>query len=482
MKNRSFFLVVILMTVFIKMNGQDPNLINSLARHVEILASDSLSGRGCRTPEKQMSVDYITGEFIKAGFAPLDGSYIHTFILGGEIEGKNIAGLIEGSDPGLKNEYIVIGAHYDHLGWKMKDSVKVVYNGADDNASGVATIIEVGKQLMALKSELKRSVIIIAFDGEESGLLGSTAFANDTIIDISKVKVMFSFDMVGMYSTNHGINMYGLKSIQGGENFIAEAVTGESVKIKGTKNIIENRTDTWSFGVKNIPAVYVSTGLDSPYHKPEDDSDLLDYQGMAEVVNAMTAVVKILAERDDVETDKRFIARAINPNSWVGLSITAGSSHFEFDDQFYRGKSMLAISTGLVSQFKLSKYFMLQPLVTCDMAGSQTEEGKLSLFSVSPQVNILLTTPTTRLNGPISYIYAGAFYRYNFAGITGFSSYDFEDKYCRNDSGINIGFGMQFMKIQVNYFMKYGLHKINLTETNGSIYSRSSGISITKFF
>jgi hypothetical protein len=118
----------------------------------------------------------------------------------------NVVGLLEGHDKLLRNEYIVVGAHYDHLGFggqgsgsRMPDTI-AIHNGADDNASGTALVMDLAKKLSAQKKKLKRSVIFIAFSGEEMGLLGSKYFVNHPLVDIKKIKAMFNFDMVGRYN------------------------------------------------------------------------------------------------------------------------------------------------------------------------------------------------------------------------------------------------------------------------------------------
>ena len=165
--------------ITLSLSAQDTVLVSSLRKHVAILASDSLSGRAFGFPEKQLAIEYITNQFSSAGFEAWSNDYIQSFQQFNDLylgEGKNIIGLVEGSDPVLKDEFIILGAHYDHMGWKLENGEKVVFNGADDNASGVASIIEIGKILMTKRGELKRSVIIAAFDAEEAGLIGSRMF------------------------------------------------------------------------------------------------------------------------------------------------------------------------------------------------------------------------------------------------------------------------------------------------------------------
>ena len=161
---------------------------DSLSKHVYFLASDTLEGRSPGTKGCLMAANYIAEEFIKLGINPLGDDFFHHFMFrtgANSIEAKNILGVIEGNDPLLKYEYIVLGAHYDHIGYYFEhhsEKQKVVFNGADDNASGVATIIEIARQLKQNKL-LKRSIIIAAWDAEESGLKGSTQFVADSLIN-----------------------------------------------------------------------------------------------------------------------------------------------------------------------------------------------------------------------------------------------------------------------------------------------------------
>ena len=130
---------------------------NMLKDHVYYLASDSLMGRGFGTEGGRMAAKYITDKFKEVGLTPWQGQYLHSFISSSmmlKTEGANIIGWVEGNDPVLKNEYIVLGAHYDHVAYKIVNGEKVVYNGADDNASGVASIIEIGRWLVLNRDRL----------------------------------------------------------------------------------------------------------------------------------------------------------------------------------------------------------------------------------------------------------------------------------------------------------------------------------------
>lgn len=465
--------------------AQDLVLEKSLKQHVSVLASDSLGGRGFGFPEKAMAVDYITGQYSSAGFKPLDEDYINSFEIRSGltlVEGKNIIGIIEGTDPVLKNEYILLGAHYDHLGWKKVNGNKVVYNGADDNASGVASIIEAGKILFAKKNELKRSVIIAAFDGEEAGLFGSKTFVSDSVIDLSKIKTVFSLDMVGMAAKNKGVELNGIKSIKDGELFAKQMTRNKPIPLKKTKNAIDMQTDTWYFGTIGIPAIHIFTGTVSPYHKPEDDSNLLDYQGMSSIVDLTCALVSDLANRDKVEANQRFINHSINPKFSIGLMANTGNSYHYFKEAFYDSKSVFTVETGIVAQARITKGIWFQPAVTWELSGSNTDAGMLRMHSLNPQADLLITINKPETGYPSLFFSAGGFYRFNFAATESGSSIDLTTKYYKTEPGIKFGLGMQYKKLQMNFGYKYGLTKINKVDTDGDVFTRGTYYSWTRYF
>jgi|WetSurMetagenome_2_1015567.scaffolds.fasta_scaffold29274_4 aminopeptidase YwaD len=465
--------------------AQDQMTENSLRQHVSILASDSLGGRAFGFPEKALAIDYITGQYSAAGFSPMDNSYIHSFISKSGltlVEGKNIIGIIEGTDPVLKNEYILLGAHYDHLGWKTINKTKVVYNGADDNASGVASIIEAGKFLQSKRNELKRSVIIAAFDGEEAGLLGSQAFVHDSVIDLSKIKAVFSLDMVGMSAKNKGVELNGIKSIIDGESLAKQMTENRSIPLRKTKNVIEMQTDTWYFGMKGIPAIHVFTGTVSPYHKPQDDSNLLDYQGMSRIVDLTCDLVTDLANRDNIEANNRFINHCINPRFSIGLMANAGNSHHYFREAFYDAKSVFSCEAGVIAQARITKGIWVQPAVTWEIGGSNTDAGTMRMQSLNPQSDLLVILNKPEPGNPSMFIITGAFYRFNFVATEAGTSFDLTKKYYKTEPGIKLGFGTQFKKFQMSFGYKYGIKKINVVDTNGDVFTSGTYFSWTRFF
>jgi len=202
---------------------------------------------------------------------------------------ENVVGMIEGSDPILKNEYIVVGGHYDHLGFggpgsgsRMPDTV-AIHNGADDNASGAVMVIELAGKLAPEKNRLKRSIIFISFSGEEMGLLGSKYFTDHSPVDMKKIKTMFNFDMVGRFDKE--------------KNAISISGTGTSLEADSIIRIYEKKlpftvthspdgygpSDHASFYASNIPVFFFTTGSHMDYHTPFDRAEKLDYQKEKEI-------------------------------------------------------------------------------------------------------------------------------------------------------------------------------------------------------
>lgn len=195
----------------------------------------------------------------------------------------NVIGMIEGKDPALKDEYIVVGAHYDHLGFggqgsgsRMPDTVAVHY-GADDNASGTAMVIEMAGKLKSIQKDLKRSIILVAFTGEEMGLLGSRYFADHSPVDMKKIKAMFNFDMIGRFDKSKGDISVG------GTGTSAEADSIVKIYEKGLPFTVTHSPDGYgpsdhaSFYTSNIPVFYFTTGAHTDYHTPFDQASKLDY-------------------------------------------------------------------------------------------------------------------------------------------------------------------------------------------------------------
>jgi aminopeptidase YwaD len=457
------------------------------------LASDSYLGRGFGSEGGEMARAYIIKQFRDAGIQPFLDGYLHTFahrqgIL--NITGHNLVGIVEGSDPDLKDEYIVLGAHYDHVGWEQQESDTVVYNGADDNASGVAAIIETGRILSENIERLGRSVILVAFDGEESGLIGSNAFVDElisgpeAIISKSAVAAMFSLDMVGMYRTNEGVNLHGIRQLVDYEELIMAASGEAPILINKSDGDLPNRTDTAPFGKVGIPSIHVFTGMMSPYHKPEDDSDLLEYEGMAEVVDFMAALTGELSVAPELAATKKVekmeegkAIKYFNP----GVTMNSGSTYHDYKGDFFKAKSVFAYGIGVSLETRLAQWLAIQPEVLYEWQGSQVAGGKLRTHAVTIPFSLLLTTPDNTGMGVRGYYQVGGYYSHAFGGAVNYDdgtreTLDFQSGYAETDYGFILGMGMEIM----NFRMGYGFHKSMVDFTTGD--DPNQDIRTTGFF
>ncbi|MCX6287434.1 MAG: M20/M25/M40 family metallo-hydrolase [Bacteroidetes bacterium] len=221
----------------------------------------------------------------------------------------NVIALLEGSDNVLRDEYLVVGGHYDHLGFGGPGSgsrvpdTNAIHNGADDNASGTAMVMELAKALGPQKSKLKRSILFIAFSGEEMGLLGSKYFVNNPPVDLKKIKAMFNFDMVGRFDKEkNSISISGTGTSAEGDSIL-------KVFEKGLPFMVTHSPDGYgpsdhaSFYSSNIPVFFFTTGVHMDYHTPADDADKLDYKAEKKIGDFSAALI---ADVDNLNKDLTF--------------------------------------------------------------------------------------------------------------------------------------------------------------------------------
>jgi hypothetical protein len=215
---------------------------------------------------------------------------IKTEIIREERVGWNVIGFLDNK---AKNT-IVIGAHYDHIGWGEENSAykgeKAIHNGADDNASGVAVMIEIANRLRKNKKAKNNNYLFIAFSGEEKGLYGSSSFVKDPSIDLNSVNYMINLDMVGRLNPTEKllyINAVGTSPLW--KDMLNNVQT--SIKIKTSDPGI-GPSDHTSFYLQNIPVLHFFTGLHSDYHKPSDDADKLNYEGAAEISDYIIKLIE----------------------------------------------------------------------------------------------------------------------------------------------------------------------------------------------
>jgi hypothetical protein len=217
-----------------------------------------------------------------------------------EKETQNVVAMLPGADAGLKNEYIVIGAHYDHLGMGGQGSGSrtidtiAVHNGADDNASGVAAVIQLAEKFAKEKNN-KRSLLFIAFGAEEMGLVGSKEFTSNPPVETDEMVAMFNFDMVGRLRDN-ALSIGGTKTAKETEELLEEFNPGFELAMSGEG---VGPSDHASFYLQDIPVFFISTGAHSDYHTPQDDTEFINFEGAQKVTEYAYDLVAEVANRDD---------------------------------------------------------------------------------------------------------------------------------------------------------------------------------------
>lgn len=215
---------------------------------------------------------------------------------------KNVIGVLEGAGP-LAEETIIIGAHYDHLGFGGSGSLAMgshdIHNGADDNASGTALMLELARRIARRADPLPRRVVFMAFSGEERGLLGSRHYVNNPLYPLDKTVTMLNFDMVGRLNPSDELIVFGTGTSPGFTELVKALADSQTLKptiIEGTQMQF-NASDHASFYYKDIPVLFSFTGTHAEYHRPADDTDLINFSGMARIADYAELLLLDIARR-----------------------------------------------------------------------------------------------------------------------------------------------------------------------------------------
>ena len=253
-----------------------------LRDHVETLASDSFEGREAGRRGGTAASVYIMRALKRSGLRPagVDGTYFQSFGPGY----RNVLALVRGNHDQLRREYVIVSAHFDHVGYGTRRNsngpVGYIHNGADDNASGVATLLEVAEALQAEASATARSVLFVFWDAEEKGLLGSTHWLNDATVDLDRVRLMINADMVGRLRGT--VSLVGTRSMAGLRGVWSRANALSQLQLRFPWAMLDN-SDHYPFFQRRIPVTMVHTGLHDDYHRPSDDAHKVNVDGIATV-------------------------------------------------------------------------------------------------------------------------------------------------------------------------------------------------------
>ncbi len=299
---------------FLLLTTANCQLSTAFKQHILFLASDSLHGRMTGSEDERKSASYIIEQFQKMGIGNVKGNlsskkYLQQFHYNPKLDssqqkisGNNVVAFINNHAP----HTIVLGAHYDHLGWGVDDHAHSAYrgepaihNGADDNASGVAMIIELARWLKS--SSLKNNnYLLLAFSGEELGLYGSKWFVEHTTFDSTRTNFMLNFDMVGRLDSNK-LMIYGNGTSPAWN--VAIGKIESPLRIKTSESGV-GPSDHTSFYLKNIPVLHFFSGQHKDYHKPSDDEGKINYPGMDAIFSYVKNLLEILNEQPKIRFTK----------------------------------------------------------------------------------------------------------------------------------------------------------------------------------
>ena len=287
-----------------------------IEKHITFLASDSLQGREAGSANEAIAANYIADHFRDFGLEPAgdNETYFQEFTIntavlrnphaGDDAEGekllsKNVVGLLQGT--GNSDELIIIGAHYDHLGFGEFGSLyrgeqERIHNGADDNASGTAGVLELAEYFSANRP--KKDILFLAFSGEEMGLLGSAYYVDNPTVDLENALAMINMDMIGRM-VDKKLMIFGIGTADKWEGILDSANTGDL-----DLNLVKDGTgasDHTSFYYKDIPVLHYFTDTHADYHRPSDDTEYINMNGTA---LALHHLVRVIVQLDELQKDE----------------------------------------------------------------------------------------------------------------------------------------------------------------------------------
>lgn len=292
-----------------------------LDQAIRLLAADSLEGRRTGSPGNDAAANWLASQLLAAGVQPIAPrresctdargcrpAFLHQFVarpargphdtVTQSLPTHNVVGLIQGTDPALRRQYVILGAHFDHLGRSTTGALdpengSEVRNGADDNASGTAAVLELARHFA--RHPARRSILVTFFSGEELGLLGSQHFVSNAPVALDSVQAMLNFDMVGRLR-NDRLIVYGVATATEWPAIIAAANTEPAFQINAVGDGF-GPSDHSSFYAKDLPVLHFFTDLHDDYHRASDDPEKIEVPGLARVTAYAARITRDVADR-----------------------------------------------------------------------------------------------------------------------------------------------------------------------------------------
>jgi hypothetical protein len=287
---------------------------DELKEWINYLASDEMRGRANGSPEMKIAADWLSEKLKAYDVKPIlqGGGYIQEYSYVARqhtVNERNVIGVIEGADPALKDQYIVLSSHFDHIGVRKGNDADSIYNGADDNAAGTITILAIARTIKESGLRPGRSIVFAAFSGEESGIRGSRYFVASSTVPVKNIYADLNFEMTG-HSEYLGMKNYymtgckisNLDDLIGEFNKKSDFKLIDTIAISdqlffGSDNIAFSRVttkDNISFGVPS--GTFATSTITGYYHRPNDEGKYFDYENMAGLVGYFSDLIIWLSE------------------------------------------------------------------------------------------------------------------------------------------------------------------------------------------
>ena len=290
--------------------GRDSIVAQEMFQTVNDLASPKFEGREAGTTGGRAAGDYLVEQFRKLPLMPAGErqGYFQPF----GYNYRNILALLPGSDPALKDQTIVVGAHYDHLGHgrpRDNNPPGTIYPGADDNASGTAGVLALARTFSSMPIAPRRSILFLCFDGEEKGLLGSKHWTAEPTLPLARVKFMLNLDMIGALRADR-VLVFGTRTATGLRRMASMSNQDGGMTLDFSW-LMQANADHYSFYERGIPTLFLHTDLHQRYHKPTDVAAKINREGMERVGRLAFAILYAMAD-DPASPRFRAAARAEN--------------------------------------------------------------------------------------------------------------------------------------------------------------------------
>ncbi len=333
-KNINFLFLSLVFFIYLtgcEQTDKQNSAINSLQNDIDFLASDQLEGRETGSEGAVQAAKFLAKRFKEIGLEPkgTDG-YFQEFSFSPrknphaapsddslKITARNVIGFIDNK----ARNTIILGAHFDHLGYGDENSLykgdSSIHNGADDNASGVAAMLLLAEEL--LERNINNNYLFIGFSGEEKGLFGSNYYSKNATIDLEKVNYMINMDMVGRLNEENALAINGTGTSPSW-NEIVDDIGIDTLKLITSESGI-GPSDHTSFYLKDIPVLHFFTGQHEDYHKPSDDTDKINYEGIYVVTAYIDSLITRLDENEKLTFTKTKDESKDTPRFTVTLGV-----------------------------------------------------------------------------------------------------------------------------------------------------------------